>query len=233
MTTNSINTSDLTPGEKLFKRIREEIVESPFRDFSTSIVGSKIFETNNLILGNNWGGDEKQESQTDYPKGNDIIKVLEEKKEWSPTYNGYFNFFKDLFDDDRKAKKYIDCAIFTNACFIRTPNQGKEYQELINEGFLFTKDRLKSIIDTGNVKNIICFGKLAFEAIKKIYTIDKIEMKKYGHSRFNYAHFPVRDKEKELNIFKLPHASKYHSLWKWDDIKNEDIVKELKSKIEW
>lgn len=213
-------------GEDLFIKIKNELEaylnDNQLTGVFYSIVGSPIIKASNMIISSNWAGDRSlTSSQNFYPEKSDLLTLSESK-----TYNGYTHFLTDLLKDDNSVKTFIENSILLNVSPFIVPNQSsKENLELILEGKRIFEGHLKEIIQFAAAKNLLCFGKLAFDSINELLGAQKGDItseKKIG--TYYYLHV----KKDNVNIFKLPHASRYGSLW---SMSNNEFANELRSVI--
>jgi|GEM_PF-4425500 len=211
----------------LFKSEFEEIV----RDFknglpkeyqlkSYSFLGSPLMKSDYLIIGNNWGGPETEPSQNEMPNRSDI---LDPQNQGSTTYRGYKSFFLTLFENDEsKLVSFLERAVYTNACFIRTPNTDAEYREILNYGYRYSYVFLKRIISLVDPQLIVCFGNgnnpTSTSTISRMLGMSE----KYWTDK-NTEQIPLANKTnsyimrgkigiKSIEVFSFPHASKY-DIW--------------------
>ena len=203
------------------------------RDWKFSISGAPLMSGKVLIVGNNWGGYEG-DNQITMPLNNDILAYPT-----VPTYKGYFNFFIEIFYQDKlKTIQFFNTIVLTNGNFIRTPNENDMYNDKLDAGYEISNKYLKKIIDLVKPSVIVCFGnseRSATSAIskaldfeKEFWNLDHVIIKK-THNNWNTYHFDKQYDGFKLDIFSFPHASKYN-YWK-KDIENNQNFQNLRNLI--
>lgn len=205
---------------------------------SYSILGSALFETPILLLGNNWGGDENQESQIHMPLVSDILTEPN-----NPTYSGYIKFFTEIFNGDKgKVIQFLNIIVYTNSNFVRTPNENTKYAELLKKGKALSEEFLLEIIEAVNPSIIICFGNSDDSATSTILKIldenNEIPFWKLNpdkvvktRNKWNTYQFKIESNSKCYHIYSFPHSSRYNS-WKEEISKNgnfKSLQKQIKS----
>ncbi len=203
---------------------------------SFSILGSALMESKFLLVGNNWGGDENQKSQSSMPLVNDILVEPN-----NPTYRGYLDFFTDIFDGNKTlAVQFLHGVVYTNGNFIRTPNESSKYDENLQKGRNLSKKYLQEIIEIVKPSTIICFGNSEHSAtsaiINSLQENEDIPFWKLGSGKifqttnnWNTYQFKIESKGKRLGIYSFPHTSRYSS-WKKEISENENF-KSLRQRI--
>ncbi|OGS72027.1 MAG: hypothetical protein A3F91_03670 [Flavobacteria bacterium RIFCSPLOWO2_12_FULL_35_11] len=218
------------------KRVQNEIKSDHLIPVSYSLLGTALFESKVLIIGNNYGGDPSQISpQLRMPLCNDMFNDPK-----NPTYNGYIRFFKELFDgNENKATLFLKDIVYTNGCFIRTPNQSNAYTSYISNGIEITKPILNQIIDYTKPEIIICFGNgthsataviaALFNYSNKYWKDDNVKYYRLSKKTSSYE-FLANSSNKNIRIFSFPHSSRIKQWGK--ELKNNEIYCELKKSIE-
>ncbi len=210
-------------------------LEKEYQNKSYSILGSPLFKSRYLILGNNWGGSSDAPSQKTMPLINDILAYPN-----SSTYLGYINFFTKFFNGDKyKMVHFLNNCVYSNTCFLRTPNESRKYQELRNYGYKYTLSFLERILSIVEPNIVICFGNgnnpTSTHSITKILGYDDFYWKdpivNVVNLNANANSYIINGNFKELSIevFSFPHASKYN-IWS-NCLENKESFKLLKNKI--
>lgn len=212
----------------LIKNLKSDLKNGRL-DASYSIVGSALIESPFLLVGNNWGGNENQPSQTSMPLVNDIL--VEPK---NSTYSGYINFFTDIFEGNKALSvQFLNTSVYTNGNLIRTPNEKSKYSELLETGRNLSEKYLKTIIEIVNPSTIICFGNSedsATSAITKTLSNNndlefwKMESNNVvqTNNKWNTYQLKIHSNGKEYNIYSFPHASRYGT-WNGNISKNSNF----------
>jgi hypothetical protein len=195
---------------------------------SYSILGSALMESQFLLVGNNWGGDENQKSQVTMPLVNDILVEPN-----NSTYRGYLDFFTDIFKGNKAlAVQFLNRVVYTNGNLIRTPNESAKYNEILKSGRILSKKYLAEIIKIVKPSTIICFGNSedsATSAITKILLNDDVKFWELEQAKaiqtinkWNTYQIKIESMGKQFNIYSFPHSSRYGT-WKKDISENENF----------
>lgn len=218
--------------EKEFKKIIENFQSDLKKEnlkVSYSILGSALKESQFLLVGNNWGGDENQESQSSMPLVNDILVEPN-----NATYRGYLDFFTEIYRGNKAlAVQFLNGVVYTNGNLIRTPNENSKYNEILKTGRNLSKKYLQEIIEKVKPSTIICFGNgedSATSAITKVILRDdgvkfwKLEPDNVIQTKNNWNtyQFKIESKGKQFNIYSFPHSSRYVN-WKKGISENENF----------
>jgi hypothetical protein len=200
------------------------------KDLTYSILGTPLRKSKVLMMGSNWGG-AKGDSQWEMPLVCDILNEC-----YKPgTYNGYLNFFLQIFEDDLgKTIDFFNRIVYTNGNFVRTPNEKSEYQTKIQAGNRVTPKFLREIIDFVEADIILCFGNSENSATNSLFKTLEIETNfwKLGKEIMHHSptcndwgtyHYPnLKTKYGAFQIFSFPHASQFNR-WKKDIDKNPNF----------
>lgn len=204
-----------TEFQELITEFRNELKNYKIKSASFSLLGSPLIETDFLIAGNNWGGNQDIKPQKNMPLVNDILAEPN-----NPTYRGYIDFFSLLFDSEMsKTVDFLNRAVYTNGSFLRTPNEQKDYQETLNIGCEISPRYLKKILDLTKARIIICFGnseRSATSSLVKSLNITgefwKIEGIKRYATENNWSTYKLCHSESGIDyeLYSFPHSSKFH-----------------------
>ena len=219
--------------DDILKRFSDEVAQHK-EGLSFSIIGSALMQSDVLILGNNWGGDEDVASQVDMPLVNDILV-----NQSNPTYRGYLNFFQRLFVCNKlEAIIFLNRVIYTNGNFIRTPNETQRYSESLELGYNLTNKYLTEIIKVTRSRVIICFGNstrsatsAAFRALGisgDFWKIKNINIQQ-TYNKWSTYHLSVLHEGRTYELYSFPHASKLN-IW-GTDIESNPIFFKLKRQL--
>lgn len=224
--------------EEEYNQINKEFYSNLKREYkgkSYSILGSPLFKSKFLIIGNNWGGGLDTPSQKNMLLTNDILSYPK-----TGTYLGYINFFTKICNGNKyKMVHFLNNCVYTNACFFRTPNESKEYHKFISYGYECTLPFLKRIISIVEPSIVICFGNgnnpTATHSISRILGYGDNYWKdpkvKAVNLNTNANSYIINGKfnDMAIEVFSFPHASKYN-IWS-KSLDKKESYELLKSKI--
>ncbi|MDD5361395.1 MAG: hypothetical protein PHN88_04635 [Ignavibacteria bacterium] len=122
-------------------------------ELNFALLGSPLMKSDVLILGINWGGSIEQTSDESMPLVNELLAWPKEKNNKT-----LLCFFTKIFGNKYDVIQFLNKSIYTNACFIRTPNTECDNSKIVKFGFDLSLPYLSQMIDIIEPKTIICFG---------------------------------------------------------------------------
>lgn len=209
-------------------RAKQEIVSNT--NLNYCILGSPLFKSDYLILSTNWGGPIEKESGQNMPTVNELLAF--------PTLKNnciLIKFFTKLIDDNCKLIDFLNNSIYTNACFIRTPNtKDDQNKRILNLGFDISLSYLRQLINVIEPKVIICFGNgesghSPTRSIVKImnmntkWWLDLNEEQNIKISAQSYCYqFENSIDDKLIKVFSFPHSN---NIARWTEQIGKDFHK--------
>lgn len=216
--------------DRLNKTLGKAFRQAGYRG-SYALTATPLFQTSVLVVGNNWGGNVDDPLQRRMPLANEMLVYPTQA-----TYRGYLHFFRTVFDgDDWRMLTFLQRIVYLNGNFVRTPNQGAHYAELLALGREVSAPFLREIIELVAPEIILCFGNGPHSGTDAVaaalgksddFREDEDIVKTPAHNRtFAYC-FPAAPLLPESTVYSFAHGNRYNQ-W-MPGIEQNVVFRELK-----
>lgn len=185
-------------------------------DLNYAILGSPLMTSNILILSTNWAGPIDKPSDQIMPDTNELLAFPNEVNN-----RNLLNFFDLALGHREKTSLLLSKSIYTNACFIRTPNTKGVNYSILKLGFELSLPFLLRMIDLISPKLILCFGNSKNDNLTPTHSISKLigkelwwedESKEKITPRSTSYNFTGTINNKMITVYSFPHANNF-SRW--------------------